>query len=62
MSCPDVSVLQAYVEGFASAEERVAMRAHLEECSSCRELVLALAPELPAAKRPPRVRARRKRL
>ncbi len=46
-TCPDSSVLQAHVEGFASDDERETVRAHLPECASCRALVLALAPEAP---------------
>jgi hypothetical protein len=35
--------LQVYVEGHASPDERRDMRAHLEGCGDCRDLVLALA-------------------
>ncbi len=42
MSCPEPSLLQAHVEGFATADERDSLRQHLERCAACRELVLVL--------------------
>ena len=43
MSCPEPSLLQAHVEGFATADERDSLRQHLEGCVACRELVLVLS-------------------
>jgi tRNA A-37 threonylcarbamoyl transferase component Bud32/tetratricopeptide (TPR) repeat protein len=44
MSCPDINVLQDYLEGRASDESRRTIRLHVEACADCRELVLDLAP------------------
>ncbi len=44
MSCPELSVLQAHIEGRATPDEREATADHLETCEACRELVLAIDP------------------
>ncbi len=43
-SCPDASVLDAYVSGGADDESRLQLDAHLDACDECRRVVSALAP------------------
>jgi tetratricopeptide (TPR) repeat protein len=51
MECPEPSALLACVEGRASETQQAELRAHLERCDACRQVVLALedvaAPTLP---------------
>jgi CubicO group peptidase (beta-lactamase class C family) len=44
MSCPELSALQAHIEGLATPEVREEIHAHLAYCAVCCQLVLRLAP------------------
>jgi hypothetical protein len=48
MSCPDLTAIQAFLEGSADDGASEAIKAHLADCVDCRALVLGIAPQVEA--------------
>jgi tetratricopeptide (TPR) repeat protein len=51
-TCPGAEELAVYVEGRATATERLAIQRHLANCENCREVVSGVARDVPAAALP----------
>ena len=48
MNCPDENILSDYLAGDVSTSELASVTAHMEECTSCRDLIAELARTAPA--------------